>query len=75
MSMNSKARITTDFPTPQEVASRLHIPADRAAVLERRVLDLHITNPDGSISVIPGKSATAGGRNGRPRASKTAKKK
>jgi hypothetical protein len=67
--MNSKARITSDFPTPGEVALQLHIPADRVAELNRQLVDLQITHPDGSITVIQVKNLArgvgSGGRNGK----------
>jgi hypothetical protein len=67
--MTSKARITSDFPTPREVASRLRIPVDRAAELRRQLFDLYVTHPDGSITVIPVKNS-AGGAKSRGRSSK-----
>jgi hypothetical protein len=50
--MSTKAQITSDFPTPSEVASRLRIPASRAAELRRQMIDLHGKFPDGSYIVI-----------------------
>jgi hypothetical protein len=64
--MPPKARITSDFPTPTEVASWLQIPEDRAAELRRQLFDLHVTHPDGSSTVIHAKDSGgtgAGGRN------------
>jgi len=67
--MSSKVRITSDFPTPGEVASRLHIPADRAEELNRQLFDLHVNHPDGSITVFQVKGLArgsgSGSRNGR----------
>ena len=39
----AKARITADFPTPSEVASRLRIPASRVAELRRQIDDVLTT--------------------------------
>jgi hypothetical protein len=35
--MATKARITAEFPTPSEVASRLRIPPSRVAELRRQI--------------------------------------
>ncbi|HEX6642828.1 MAG TPA: hypothetical protein VF215_17050 [Thermoanaerobaculia bacterium] len=51
--MSSKARITADFATPSDVASRLRIPPSRVAELRRLLFELHITKPDGSVEVKP----------------------
>jgi hypothetical protein len=53
--MSSKARITSEFPSQRDVASALRISAHRAAELKRQLFDLHITHPDGSITVIEAK--------------------
>jgi hypothetical protein len=39
--MPAKAQITGEFATPNDVASRLRIPADRAADLSRQVVALY----------------------------------
>jgi len=57
--MTSKARITSDFPTPRDVASRLRIPANRVAELKRQLFELHITRPDGSSSSVALKKTAA----------------
>jgi hypothetical protein len=49
--MNSKARITADFATPSDVASRLRIPASRVAELRRLLGDVQGTRPKGIIEV------------------------
>ena len=58
--MSTKARITSDFATQSEVASRLRIPASRAAELRRRLFDLHVTQPDGSVVVMKVKGESRG---------------
>jgi hypothetical protein len=58
--MTTKAHITSDFATPNDVASRLRIPAARAAELRRQLFDLHVTNPDGSITIVELKKIGAG---------------
>jgi hypothetical protein len=54
--MSGKARITADFATPRDVASRLRIPAKRAAELRDQVYDLQLRNPDGSVVTVEFKS-------------------
>ena len=58
-SMSAKARITADFATPSDVASRLRIPAARAAELRRQVIDLQFRTADGSIVVAEFKAPQA----------------
>jgi hypothetical protein len=72
--MPSKARITADFATPGDVASRLRIPASRVAELRRLMFDLHITKPDGSVEVKQMRSSSIA-RTPRPPARVAAKKK
>jgi hypothetical protein len=43
--MAAKARITADFATPSEVASRLGIPAARTAELRRQIFELKADVP------------------------------
>jgi hypothetical protein len=57
--MSTKARITSEFATQGEVASRLRIPATRTAELRRQLFELHVTQPDGSV-VVQMKSETRG---------------
>jgi hypothetical protein len=47
--MSTKAHITSDFPTPDDIASRLRIAPSRAAELRQRLLELHVTRPDGTV--------------------------
>jgi hypothetical protein len=47
--MSTKAQITSDFPTPDEVASHLRIAPSRAAELRQRLLELHLTRPAGTV--------------------------
>jgi hypothetical protein len=54
--MTTKARITSDFATPNDVASRLRIPASRAAELRRQLFNLHVTQPDGSVMIVEAKN-------------------
>jgi len=44
--MTTKAHITSDFATPNDVASRLRIPASRAAELRRQLFELHVSKAD-----------------------------
>ncbi|HET8799059.1 MAG TPA: hypothetical protein VFO89_15300 [Thermoanaerobaculia bacterium] len=65
--MSAKARITADFATQGDVASRLRIPPARAAELRRRVIDLHVRKPDGTTILeiadrYPGKAVKAGSK-------------
>jgi len=54
--MSTKTRITSDFATPNDVASRLRIPAARVAELRRQLFDLHMTQQGGSVMVLPRKN-------------------
>jgi hypothetical protein len=54
--MSEKVRITAAFPTEKEVASRLRLSAGRVAELRKQLYDLHITHPDGSVTVVEFKS-------------------
>jgi hypothetical protein len=47
--MSAKARITADFATQNDVASRLRIPASRTDELRRQMFDLQIKKADGSV--------------------------
>jgi hypothetical protein len=58
--MSAKARITADFATPSDVASRLRIPAARAAELRRQVIDLRYRKADGSVVLVEFKGPRAG---------------
>jgi len=66
--MSAKARITADFATQGDVASRLRISASRTAELRRQLTDLQILNADGSPLVIKFKLAanTSRSRNSKP---------
>jgi hypothetical protein len=44
--MAAKARITSEFATPRDVASRLRIRPSRAAELRRQVIELHPRKPE-----------------------------
>jgi hypothetical protein len=57
--MSAKARITADFATPSDVASRLRIPAARAAELRRQVIDLQYRKADGSMVLVEFKAPRA----------------
>jgi hypothetical protein len=50
--MTAKARITADFATPKDVASRLRIPPSRTAQLRRQLFDLHTVTVDKAPIVI-----------------------
>jgi hypothetical protein len=43
--MAGKAHITTDFPSTNEVASRLRIPSRRAAQLQEQLRDISVNRP------------------------------
>lgn len=60
--MNSKAHITTEFPTEKEVASRLRLSPARVAVLRKQLDDLYITHPDGIATVVEINNGPAGKR-------------
>jgi len=47
--MSTKAHITSDFPTPDDVASHFRIAPLRTAELRQRLLELHVTRPDGTV--------------------------
>jgi hypothetical protein len=55
--MSAKARITAEFATPSDVASRLRIPASRAAELRLMVIDFESQRPGGSIASIRTKAS------------------
>ena len=57
--MSAKAHITADFATQRDVASRLRIPAARAAQLREQVFDLHLRKADGSIVGVEVKKTVA----------------
>ncbi len=65
----AKARITSEFATPREVASRLQIPPSRAAELRQQLFDLQLRRPDGPLAGVDGKVRRD------PRAAAPAKKK
>jgi hypothetical protein len=60
--MPSKAWITTDFPTPEQVAAYFRIPAARVAELQRMMQEMHVIRPDGSIRHAPAKRQRRAGR-------------
>lgn len=65
--MSSKARITSPFPSEQEVASRLKLSSGRVAQLRKQLYDLHITHPDGSVTILEFKNARSGAKVAAPR--------
>ncbi len=67
--MAEKARITSDFPSTKEVASRLKIPSDRLAELLKQLDAIHIGHDVRSGEF---KKATGGAKNGNHRKSQKA---
>ena len=65
--MSSKARITSEFPSEQEVASRLKLSSGRAAALRKQLYDLHVTHPDGSVTIVEYKRPRSGSKVGSAR--------
>jgi hypothetical protein len=51
--MATKVRITSDFPTQADVASRLRISPARVAELRRQLLDVQATQPNGTAVLMP----------------------
>jgi hypothetical protein len=49
--MSSKARITSEFPSEQELVSRLKLSFRRAAQLRKQLHDLHADHPNGLTKV------------------------
>jgi hypothetical protein len=64
--MTPKARITSEFATERQVASRLRIPTGRVAEL-RRMFKIYIAHPDASATVARNKRSR---RNGKPQRKK-----
>lgn len=60
--MADKARITSDFPSGDEVAERLRIPSARVAELRKQLHDIHISHPNGSVTIVEIKSARNGSK-------------
>jgi len=54
--MAGKARITSDFPTTEEVASRLKVPPARVAELLKQLHGIHAKN--GNVTFVEFKKAT-----------------
>lgn len=72
--MSDKARITSRFPSEQEVAARLRLSSGRVAELRKQLNDLHTGRPDGA-NVIDLKKARAEKVVTRRRAEKASAKK
>ena len=65
--MSSKARITSEFPSSQEVASQLKLSSGRVAKLRKELYELHITHPDGSATIVDIRNARSSAKLGAPR--------
>ena len=62
--MSSKARITSEFPSEREVASRLKLSTGRAAELRKQLYDLYIIQPDGTLTLAGFKTARSAAKVG-----------
>lgn len=72
--MSGKARITSQFPSEQEVATRLRLPSGRVAELRQQLYDLHTARPDGATVIELKKARPSKGASSR-RVEKAAAKK
>lgn len=60
--MSEKVRIRTDFPTEKQIASQLKLSAGRVAELRKQLFELHVTHPDGSVTIFDVKSHQVAGK-------------